>query len=100
MKTFTIYKITSNASPFTYIGMTTQSLSECFRQHKQDAKSKGCSLTNQLCQKKKPTDLQQLHQRMAKNSSQFSIRKIDVVTSGYKTAHKKEEEIKQRMKKK
>ena len=41
----------SNGS-YKYIGMTTQNLQKRFAQHKADARSGSCSLSNKLCQKR------------------------------------------------
>ena len=56
----------SNGS-YKYVGMTTQNLQKRFAQHKADARSGSCSLSNRLCQRRKPLDLQVLHTKLKKN---------------------------------
>ena len=59
MLTYTIYKITDGQ--LTYVGMTVQPLKQRLNQHIMDAKSNGCSISKNLCKKKKPPDLKNFH---------------------------------------
>ena len=93
MTSYTIYRI-SDASGYSYIGMTTQNLQKRFAQHKADARSGSCSLSTKLCQRKKPPDLRSLHVKLKKNPDAFSIHKIKTVTGTYHEAHKVEMSLK------
>ena len=64
MPTYTIYSITMSNGSYKYVGMTTQNLQKRLTQHKADARSGSCSLSNRLCQKRKPRDLQVLHTKL------------------------------------
>ena len=79
----------SNGS-YKYIGMTTQNLQKRFAQHKADAKSGSCSLSNKLCQKKKPRDLQVLHTKLKRNPNAFTIKPLRTITGSYGEAHQVE----------
>ena len=89
---YTIYAI--NNSKTVYVGMTTQTLSKRFAQHKTDAKSGGCSITSNLCQKKKPADLQAFHTKLKKAPNAFTIRKVKTVAGTYAEAHREELKVK------
>lgn len=94
MPKFTIYKLTDGRH--NYIGMTTQALSTRLAQHKKDAKTGGCSVSNQLCQKKAPKDLSAIHRHLKKNPTKFTISTLKVVDGTYETAHRAEEALKNR----
>ena len=94
-KSFTIYKITGNG--FVYVGMTSQTLSTRFRQHKHDAKTEKCSISPKLCQKTPPPDLKALHRRLRDDSSKFRIEKIKTVAGSYWAAHSEELKVKSRL---
>ena len=94
-KNFAIYKISGRG--FVYVGVTTQPLNTRFSQHKRDAKSDKWSITSKLCQKKPPSDVQALHQRLKDNSSNYRIEKIKDIKGSYNTAHAEELKIKSRL---
>ena len=94
MPTYTIYSITMSNGSYKYIGMTTQNLQKRFAQHKADARSGSCSLSNKLCQKQKPRDLQVLHTKLKKNPNAFTIKPLRTVTGTYQEAHKVEMSLK------
>ena len=96
MPRYTIYSITmsNSATAYKYIGMTTQNLHKRFAQHKADARSGSCSLSNKLCQKQKPRDLQVLHTKLKKNPNAFTIKALRTVTGSYQEAHKVEMSLK------
>ena len=96
MPTYTIYSITmsNSATAYKYIGMTTQNLQKRFAQHKADARSGSCSLSNKLCQRRKPRDLQVLHTKLKKNPNAFTIKALRTVTGSYQEAHKVEMSLK------
>jgi hypothetical protein len=87
-KSYIIYKITNGKD--VYVGMTTQSLAARLQQHKKDAGTDACSITNKLCKKKIPPDLKALHRRLRDHPQKFSIHKIKEMTSTYNIAHKEE----------
>jgi len=90
MPTYTIYSITMSNGSYKYIGMTTQNLQKRFAQHKADARSGSCSLSNKLCQRRKPRDLQVLHTKLKKNPNAFTIKALRTVTGSYYVAHQVE----------
>ena len=95
MLTYTIYKITDGQTM--YVGMTVQPLKQRLNQHIMDAKSNGCSISKNLCQKKKPPDLKNFHFKLKANPTSFSIRKIKSVTGTYEVAHKEELKVKSKL---
>ena len=94
MPTYTIYSITMSNGSYKYIGMTTQNLQKRFAQHKADARSGSCSLSNRLCQRRKPRDLNVLHTKLKKNPNAFTIKALRTVTGSYQEAHKVEMSLK------
>ena len=94
MPTYTIYSISNSATAYKYIGMTTQNLQKRLAQHKADARSGSCSLSNKLCQKRKPRDLNILHTKLKKNPNAFTIKPLRTVTGSYQEAHKVEMSLK------
>ena len=94
MPTYTIYSITMSNGSFKYIGMTTQNLQKRLTQHKADARSGSCSLSNRLCKKVKPQDLQVLHSKLKKNPNAFTIKPLKTVVGTYQEAHKVEVSLK------
>ena len=94
MPTYTIYSITMSNGSYKYVGMTTQNLQKRLAQHKADARSGSCSLTNKLCQKKKPRDLQVLHTKLKRNPNAFTIKPLRTISGTYQEAHKVEMSLK------
>ena len=82
--------MSNSATAYKYIGMTTQNLQKRFAQHKADARSGSCSLSNRLCQKRKPTDLNVLHTKLKKNPDAFTIKPLKTITGSYYVAHQVE----------
>ena len=95
MLTYTIYKITDGQ--LTYVGMTVQSLKQRLNQHIMDAKTNGCSISKNLCQRKKPPDLKAFHFKLKANPTSFNISKIKSVTGTYEVAHKEELKVKTKL---
>jgi predicted GIY-YIG superfamily endonuclease len=89
---YTIYQISNGKD--TYVGMTTQSLSARFSQHKKDAKTQKCSVSSKLCQKEKPKDLQAFHKALRENPTSFTISRIKDITGTYEEVHKAETAMK------
>jgi len=92
MLTYTIYKITDGRT--VYVGMTVQPLKQRLNQHITDAKTNGCSISKNLCQKKKPPDLKAFHFTLKSNPTSFSIRKVKSITGTYESAHREELKVK------
>jgi hypothetical protein len=92
---FTIYKISGKGH--TYVGMTTQTLSKRFAQHKHDAKKNVCSISNRLCQKTPPSDLKALHRWLKENPKMYSIEKVKDVSGSYTFAHAEEQKVKSKL---
>ena len=86
MLTYTIYKITDGQ--LTYVGMTVQPLKQRLNQHITAAKTNGCSISKNICQRKKPPDLKAFHFKLKANPTSFNISKIKSVTGTYEVAHK------------
>ena len=95
MLTYTIYKITDGQ--LTYVGMTVQPLKQRLNQHIMDAKTNGCSISKNLCQRKKPPDLKAFHFKLKANPTSFNISKIKSVTGTYEVAHKEELKVKTKL---
>ena len=94
-KLFTIYKISGNGN--TYVGMTTQTLSKRFAQHKHDAKTDVCSISNKLCQKTPPSDLKALHRRLKENPKIYTIQKVKEMRGTYTSVHAEEQKVKSKL---
>ena len=97
MPEFKIYKVvTANNVPL-YVGITTQPLSRRLAQHKADAKSGGCSVSNRLCKKTVPSDLKAFHDKLRKDGN-VAMRSVKKVTGTYADAHREELKITKRFK--